>query len=87
MALAWENDGGDLVIQLALAGGATRRFTFTWVDRLSVSIVQQPEGPSQPFSWDGNAERLPGGRVKVILDFAHQGAITFECQEIMADGT
>jgi hypothetical protein len=87
LSLAWEQDGRDLVISLKLPEGATRRFTFTWVDQLSVSIQQQEKGPSQPFSWNGGAEPLSDGRVKVVLDFAQQGEISFQCNEIIFDGT
>jgi hypothetical protein len=83
VAFAWERDGFDLTIELAMQEGA-RRYNFTWVDHLSISIQQQPKGPSQPLSWEGNAERLPGGRLSVLLDFADQGAISFECNDIMA---
>lgn len=86
LSVAWEQNGRDLVIELAMAQGEKRRFTFTWVDGLYMSIQQGDEGLSPPFSWDGGAERLPDGRVKVLLDFASQGEIRFTCNEIAADG-
>jgi len=64
MSLAWEQDGRDLVINIKLAEGTTRPFTFTWVDHLVVSIQQQENGASQPFSWEGGAQHMPNGRVK-----------------------
>jgi hypothetical protein len=85
LSVAWAQDGRDLVITLDLADGRTRRFTFMWVDHLSVSLQQQKNGPSQPLSWDGRAEVLPHGCIKVFLDFANQGEISFECNDITAD--
>ncbi|HYE19094.1 MAG TPA: hypothetical protein VEA69_11655 [Tepidisphaeraceae bacterium] len=87
MSFGWEQDGRDLVIRIELAEGPMRRFTFSWVNHLLVSIAQPDNGPSQPFSWEGGAERLSDGRVRVLLDFASQGEISFLCDEITADGT
>ena len=86
LPVAWEQNGRDFVIEFAFPQGDRRRFTFTWMDGLYISIQQQGKRSSQPFSWEGRAKRLPDGRVNVVLDFASQGEIRFTCNEITADG-
>jgi hypothetical protein len=84
-AIAWEQDGRDLAISVELPGSAQRRFVFTWVDHVQISLVQGEHGPCQPFTWDGDAKKSENGRVCVTLDFASQGRISLECNEISVD--
>lgn len=86
VSIAWEPAGPHLTIQLILGNGVARRFSFTWVNELRISI-QQDRGTSQPLSWDGSAEQLPKDRIKVLIDFGQQGEISFECEQIMVDGS
>jgi hypothetical protein len=76
-----------VAIQLILGNGVLFRYTFSWVDHLRIDIKQRDNCPSQPFTWEGTAARLPSGRIQVLLDFAGQGAVSLECNEIMTDGT
>jgi hypothetical protein len=84
-SFAWEQAGRDVTVQLTLGRGAVRRYTFTWADHLSVDIRQDERGTSQPFTSEGGAEKLANGRLRIWLDFAGQGSISLECNEIMAD--
>lgn len=86
VSFAWTQDGRDLSLQLVLGGGTKQTFAFIWVNHLRISIEQPEKGASQPFSCNGSAERTADGRLKVQIDFASQGEISFECESISADG-
>jgi hypothetical protein len=86
ISFAWEQKGRDVSVQLVVGDGVLRRYTFTWVDHLRIDLQQRDNGPSQPFTWEGGVERLSSGRLRVFLDFAGQGSISLECNEIAADG-
>jgi hypothetical protein len=86
VSFAWEREGRDVAIQLNLASGVLFGCAFTWVDRLRIHIKQRDSGSSQPFAWEGTATQLPSGRIQVQLDFAGQGSVSLECNEIMTDG-
>lgn len=85
VSFAWEHGGRDVALQLILGGGIARQYVFTWVDHLSIDITQRDKGPSQPLAWNGAAKKLPNGRLRVLLDFAGQGSVSLECNEIVAD--
>ena len=90
-SFAWVQGDPDmpppLVLTLRLGDGSVRAYTFTWVSHLEIPLVQKDRGPCQPFSWEGNARRLDDERIAVAIDFASQGAIVFQCQEISVAGT
>ena len=73
-------------LRLLLGHGIGRAFTFTWVNHLRIAIEQRDNGPSQPFSWSGDATRNSDGRLLVHIDFAGQGDIWFQCESISIGG-
>ncbi len=90
-SVAWVDSGADvpppLMVTLKLCGGNVLAYTFTWVSHLRISLAQKERGFCQPFSWECSARRLEDGRVDVLFDFAGNGAITFQCQDICVPGT
>jgi hypothetical protein len=84
-SIAWAQDGPHLEIGVE-HGTRDRRFRFTWVNRLNISLSQSENEPLSPMTWESNAEPRPDGRIGVIMDFAGQGKVSFECQEIDALG-
>lgn len=79
--MRWVHEGRDIEISLALASGRTVVLIFEWVKGLKIEIHQR-DGAMRPLAWDGTAGLLDGNRSRVILDFAHDGSITLECETI-----
>src|SRR4051794_7153289 len=90
-AVAWVDGGPDmpppLVLTLRLSNHTVVAYTFTWVSHLKVSLVQEARGLCQPFTWSTEARRLEDGRLAITFDFAGNGEIAFQCEDIRIPGT
>jgi hypothetical protein len=88
----WENGGRDLRLHLVHASGEISGLTCHWAsdlvidlhwDRPAISSEANPLRRGGPLlTWECGMEPTTEGRWKVVLDFAHDGTMRFECESI-----
>lgn len=77
----WENEGKDLRLFLRHASLPISELLCHRASDLRVDL----NWDSGPFlTWDGSIEPSQDGRWSVFLDFADDGEIRFECEQIVA---
>jgi hypothetical protein len=91
---AWENDGKDLRLFLLHASLPISQLLCRWASDLRVDLTwhrpkdstdERPLRRGGPLlTWDGSIEPTRDGRWSVFLDFASDGEIRLECEEIVA---
>lgn len=79
VGIGWPNsDTCDVELKLR-SHHTIKTFRFTWVSRLSIHLnLSALVG----LTWDAEFLQKDNHRIQVRLDFAHDGAIAFECQDV-----
>jgi len=91
----WINDGKDLKIHLNHATKPITELTFTWASDLKVSLcwsrprISSPENPmprqGHLLTWDVEFHTDDSNRIHVFIDFAHDGSMELECENISSN--
>jgi len=76
--IAWINDGRDIELKLILADDNTAILRCSWVDSLEMDIHSKTREIGIGFTWETQVEKK-ADRWQIILDFASNGIIKFEC--------
>src|SRR5690606_14942306 len=85
VGLSWGNDGKDLVLRLDHAKGYEVQLMCNWVRGISASISFPSDQCSPPFLWEASISPISNG-FTVVLDFASQGHLRFDCQSLVHVG-
>jgi hypothetical protein len=90
----WENEGKDLKLHLAHASQAVSALICHWASDLVINLNwRRPRSSTEHhpirrggtlLTWECKMEVGSDGRWRVMLDFAHDGEVTFECESITA---
>lgn len=92
--LVWENDGKDLKLHIDHASKPVSGLTCHWASDLRVDLSwggprsSTDDSPLRRggalLTWQCKIDPSMGGRWTVMLDFAGDGQVTFECERITA---
>jgi len=79
--IEWRHDMA-LVLTLVLPDKRPAQLTATFGRHLRVALEFDERGAGYPLSWDTTYSELPDGEWHVLMDFAHTGAVEFDCSEL-----
>jgi hypothetical protein len=74
--------GNDLVLTLVVPAKGRAKLTATFAHHLRVTLEFDDQSAGCPLSWDTTYTALPNGDWHVLMDFAHTGAVEFECSQL-----
>lgn len=84
LAIEWLADQA-LRLSLLLPDKRVVRTTFAFARQLKTDIRFPERTGGRPLTWDISFSRLPSDGWHVLLDFASQGNIEFDCSELHAE--
>jgi hypothetical protein len=79
--IEWRHDMA-LVLSLVLPDKRRAHLTAKFARHLRVSLEFDERSGGYPLSWDTTYSELPDGEWHVLMDFAHAGAVEFDCSEL-----
>ena len=79
--IEWRDDMA-LVLTLIVPDNRRAQLTATFASHLRVTVEFDERGAGYPLSWDTTYSELPDGGWHVLMDFAHTGAVEFDCSEL-----
>ena len=79
--IEWRHDMA-LVLSFVLPDKKRARLTGTFARHLRVGLHFDERSGGYPLSWDITYSELPDGEWHVLMDFAHTGAVEFDCSEL-----
>ena len=83
--LRWEADGRDLVLAVELGDGTQAEVCCAWATNLRINITKGERG-GPPMTWEGAIKSSSDGRHHVTFDFAGEGEVSLECNEVLVLG-
>lgn len=86
LAMAWQNGGRDLELQLERAGGACIRVLCTAVTGLDVDLHYRKHASGRPHAFECELERTLTGRWSLHWSFPPHGVIALECADLQLLG-
>jgi len=81
VGIEWPRDM-VLVLSLVLPDARRAHLTATFARNLRVSLEFDERSGGCPFSWDITYSELPNGEWHVLMDFARNGAVEFDCSDL-----
>ena len=82
VALAWQNGGHDLELQLERSDGTCVRLLCTAVTGLDVDLHYRRNAGGRPHAFECELERTLAGRWSLHWSFPPHGVIALECADL-----
>jgi hypothetical protein len=79
--IEWRPDMA-LVLTFVLPDERRAHLTATFARHLRIGIEFDERSGGYPLTWDTTYSELPNGGWHVLMDFAHTGAVEFDCSEL-----
>ncbi len=82
--IEWRPDMA-LIMSLILPDNRRAHLTATFARHLRFNLEFDERSGGYPLSWEATYSELPDGEWHVLIDFAHAGAVEFNCSELHFD--